>query len=214
MHQDSVKDPLFREYGQILSGYDFSELFEKLKDTPIPESGFLYQASDPTLEGLPIFLELQDRAYGGLPMQLGYCNGMNSKLNCLEYHRNSELIITEFDTVLLLGHQKDIREDGKYDTSTVRAFLLSAHMGVELFATTLHYAPCSLKGKRGFRVANGLLRGTNGKRSERFVAKSSEDELLLACNKWLLAHAASEEAKKGAPVRLVGDNIDIRDFGW
>lgn len=213
MKLDPVSDSLFRSYGQILSDYDFDELLGALSETPLPADGFVYEASDPKLERLAVFEELQNRAYGGLPMQLGYCNGVNSKLNCLEYHRNSELLIAEFDTVLLLGLQKDISVDGLYDTANVHAFLLPAGMGVELFATTLHYAPCNAMGERGFRVANGLPRGTNGARPAS-VGATGEDALLRACNKWLLAHEESDEAKQGAAVRLRGENIDIRAFEW
>jgi hypothetical protein len=36
-----------------------------------------------------------------------------------------------------------------------------------------------------------------------------EDVLLWARNKWLIAHAESDEARQGAFVGLVGENIDI-----
>jgi hypothetical protein len=47
------------------------------------------------------------------------------------------------------------------DTSQVAAFLLPAGTAVELFATALHYAPCSGSPGEPFRVAVVLPLGTN-----------------------------------------------------
>lgn len=44
------------------------------------------------------------------------------------------------------------------------------------------------------------------------TALNGEDELLTACNKWLLAHPDSSEAKSGAKVGLRGENIDIANL--
>ena len=45
----------------------------------------------PEVMAPPIAEELKNNAYGGMPIQIGWCNGHNTKLNCLEYHRDSEL---------------------------------------------------------------------------------------------------------------------------
>jgi len=206
----SVFDHRFKRYGKILEGYDFSKFFDVFeKTTPMPDDVFIYVASDPALEALPIFKELQNRGYGGMPIQLGYCNGANTKLNCLEYHRDSEICLMANDTILLLGCQSDI-VDGTYDTTNVEAFLIPARTGVELYATTLHYAPCSVKLGQGYRVANVLPRGTNSKKPSG-VGLTGEDRLMLGCNKWLLAHPESIEATQGAHIGLIGQNIDIKD---
>lgn len=63
-------------------------------------------------------------------------------MNALEYHRSSELDIAQTDLILLLGMQQDIENGDIYDTSKVEAFLVPAGTGVELYATTLRYAPC------------------------------------------------------------------------
>lgn len=209
----SVKDEKFKKYGQVLEGYDFSEICAVLeKSTPMPADSVIYVASDPALEALPVYAELRDRAFGGMPLQLGYCNGTNTRLNCVEYHRNSEVMITVYDTVLLLGFQGDIT-NRTYDTANIEAFLVPAGTGVEVYATSLHYAPCSAKPGKGFRVVISLIRGTNTDRPE-ITAASSEDRLLLARNKWLIAHPDAPEAAQGAHVGLIGENIDIQgDLG-
>ena len=43
---------------------------------PVPED-VIYVPSVDELEALDVAKELQNRAYGGLPIQIGYCNGHN-----------------------------------------------------------------------------------------------------------------------------------------
>lgn len=206
----NVRESRFNKYGKILIDYDFTELVHTLRThTPMPESGFKYLASCDALESLNVFRELQDRAFGGMTMQLGYCNGYNDTLNCLEYHSCSELCIMAEDVIILLGQRSDIDENNyTYDTSKVEAFLVPAGMGVELYATTLHYAPCNVQMGQGYRVANGLLRKTNDECP--ITEKKGIDKLLAGCNKWLLAHPDSKEARQGAFVGLTGENIRCR----
>lgn len=203
----SVYDSGFAAYGKVLTGYDTRELLETLERvTPLPD-GTEYVPAQPELEALPIAAQISANAYGGMPVQLGWCNGHNTKLNCLEYHRDSELNCGTTDFILLLAKADDI-QNGRLDTSKVRAFRVPAGALVEVYATTLHYAPCNGKAGQGFRVMVALPKGTNTPKPD-ITPLNDEDKLLWACNKWLLAHADSDEAAQGAPVLLDGVNIDI-----
>ena len=204
---DSVFNPAFAPYGKVLEGYDTAALTKTLQEvTPVPE-GVEYVPSQPELEALPIAGQLSANAYGGMPIQLGWCNGHNTKLNCLEYHRDSELNCGAQDFILLLAKREEMA-DGRLDTGKVEAFLCPAGTLVEVYATTLHYAPCSAKAGEGFQVAIVLPKGTNLDKPA-ILAGNQEDQCLWARNKWLLAHKDSSEAAQGAPVRLDGENIDI-----
>ena len=204
----SIYDEAFRPYGKVLEGYDTAALTAALEnETPLPEA-VVYTAAEPALEKLPILAELSDRAYGGMPIQLGWCNGHNTKLNCLEYHRDSEINFGTKDFILLLGLEGEIGADGLFDTALTKAFLVPAGVMVEVYATTLHYAPCEAKLGQGFKVLVALPRGTNTDKPA-FTPKTREDTLLTARNKWLLAHEESDEAKGGAVVGLKGVNVDI-----
>ena len=203
----SVLDKEFAPYGKVLTGYDTSCLMKALDEsTPLPD-GVEYVMSEAALECTAIFGQLQNNAYGGMPIQLGWCNGHNTKLNCLEYHRDSELNIGLRDFILLVAKADDI-VDGKLDTSKVKAFRAAAGQVVEVYATTLHYAPCSAKKADGFKVVIALPKGTNGAMPN-LTAVNEEDKWLRACNKWLIAHAEASEASDGAYVGLVGENVDI-----
>jgi len=204
----NVNDPEFKPYGQVLPSYDTSCLVKAMEAIPMPASGTSYEPSIPTLEATCIYGLLQNNAYGGMPVQLGMCWGYNTKLNCLEYHRDSEVNVGAEDFILLLAKQGEI-EDGKLDTTEVKAFRVPAGVAVEVYATTLHYAPCHVDAAKGFRVAVVLPRGTNTERPA-IANLTEEDSWLWARNKWLLAHPESSEADQGAYVGLTGENIDIK----
>lgn len=211
MHIYSVSDPEFKSYGNVWDNVPSeltSPVLEALASTPIPE-GSKYVASAPELEGVKDADKLGFLMFGGRPFQLGWCNGHNTKLNCLEYHRDSEFNLGTEDFILLLAKMDDIT-DGKLDTAKVKAFRAPAGTLVEVYATTLHYAPCHVDPAKGFRVLVALPQGTNTAKPE-IKADGGDDAQLWACNKWLLAHVESSEAAAGAYVGLEGVNIDIAD---
>ena len=114
MHIYSVNDPEFKSYGNVWDDVP-SELtllvLEALSATPIPE-GSKYVASAPELESVKGADKLGFLMFGGRPFQLGWCNGHNTRLNCLEYHRASEFNLGARDFILLVAHRWEI-EDGK-----------------------------------------------------------------------------------------------------
>ena len=77
----SVSDPEFRPYGKVLTGYDTSALVAAMQTVPMPERGTAYEPAIEALETCGIFDAMQNRAYGGLPIQIGMCWGYNTKLN-------------------------------------------------------------------------------------------------------------------------------------
>lgn len=211
MKMYSVYDPEFKAYGQIVEGMDnaVGQIMTALKDTPLPE-GVGYVPEEPKLQALPAMEEVFVHCYGGMPVQLGWCNGHNTKLNCLEYHRDSEFNLGTENFILLLAKQSEIT-DGVLDTAKVKAFWVPAGTLVEVYATTLHYAPCHTDPNVGFRVLVALPRGTNTEKPV-FTPTGWEDRLMTARNKWLLAHRDAPEAQSGAYVGLVGENIDIANY--
>ena len=199
-----VTDPEFSRYGRVIDGYDFSKLIKAMEHTPLPED-VIYEPSIEELEATNVAIDLKMRVYGELPIQIGYCNGHNKKLNAVEYHRNSEINVAATDLVLLIGEQKDIEDDFTYDTSKIEAFLVPAGTAIEVYATTLHYAPCNVK-ESGFQCVVVLPKGTNTEINFQ-LKKTGEDALITAKNKWLIAH--EEAGIEGAFNGLKGENITI-----
>lgn len=211
MEIKKVTDAAFRKYGRVISHVDVTELVAKLKETPIP-ADVVYEPSVERLESLPVKEELSRVIYGEMPIQIGYCNGHNKKLNALEYHRDSEINIAAEDAVLMLGSLQDVEADFTYDTSKVEAFLVPAGTAVEIYATTLHYAPCHME-DGGFQVAVVLPKGTNYELKAAHAKVENgkapnEDALLAAVNKWLIGHAEGG-LPEGSFLGLKGENLSL-----
>lgn len=211
MEIKKVTDAAFRKYGRVISHVDVTELVAALKETPIP-ADVVYEPSVESLEKLPVKEELSRVIYGEMPIQIGYCNGHNKKLNALEYHRDSEINIAAEDAVLMLGSLQDVEADFTYDTSKVEAFLVPAGTAVEIYATTLHYAPCHVE-DGGFQVAVVLPKGTNYELKAAHAKVENgkapnEDALLAAVNKWLIGHAEGG-LPEGSFLGLKGENLSL-----
>lgn len=205
MEIKKVTDAAFRKYGKVVQGIDFGPLVDALAKTPLGDN-VEYRPSVPELEATPVFEALKTKTYGELPIQIGFCNGKNYKLNALEYHRSSEINVGGTDAILLVGLQSDITEDFTYDTSLVEAFLLPKGTAVELYATTLHYAPCSAN-DNGFQVGIVLPKDTNLPLDKDH--NTWEDKLITAKNKWLIGHPEGGLAE-GVHLGLIGENISLK----
>ena len=204
----SVFDPEFKPYGQVVTGLEdaVDQILAGLARTPLPDA-VGYVPTEPVLQELPAANVIRDHCYGGMPVQLGWCNGHNTKLNCLEYHRDSEFNLGTEDFVLILGLQSQI-ENSFFDTAKAMAFRVPKGVLVEVFATSLHYAPCHADPDKGFRVLIALPWLANTEKPD-ITIRTEEDTFMTARNKWLLAHPESSEAADGAKVGLMGENIDI-----
>ena len=199
----SVCDKEFAQYGRVLTELDTKELISAMEKTPVPDD-VIYVPSDKELESLNVYDVMSKVVYGDMPVQIGYCNGHNQKLNALEYHRSSEVNIAATDMILLLGSREDVKDDFTYETSKVEGFFVPEGTAIEVYATTLHYAPCGVDGQ-GFKCVVVLPKGTNLDVVNTHA--TAEDKLLAASNKWLIAH---EDAHiDGAFNGLRGENITV-----
>lgn len=202
-----ISDPSFLAYGKVITGYDCGELMKRMEETPLPED-VVYVPSEAKLEALPVAKELERNVYGQMPIQIGFCNGHNKKLNAVEYHRDSEVNIAVTDLILILGKQQDINSDFTYDTARMEGFFVPAGTVIEVYATTLHYAPCHTDtSESGFRCVVILPKGTNTD-LEPMEKKTKEDQLLFAKNKWLIGHPEGG-LPENAFIGLTGENLTV-----
>ena len=217
----SVSDGDFAPYGRILSGVDFSDAIRYMEQyTDIPSEGNIYIPSDERLEQQAVYAYLRDTVYGGMPIQIGYCNGRNSTYNGFEYHKGSEINVACCDFMLVLGHTWEIREGGTYHNSDAKVFFVPAGTAIEMYQTTLHLSPLKVSDE-GFRDIVVLPKGTNTPLTQPVanscncgdgiaVGRDPEAELLLQKNKWVIAHANREPlVRQGAHVGIIGDNKEL-----
>ena len=210
----SVEDKEFLSYGKILSGYDVTPLLTYMEEeTPIPEEGNIYIASVSEMEGLAVAAELQSTVYGGLPIQIGYCNGRNTTCNGFEYHKGSEINIAVTDFMLVLGHSYDI-VNNSYDVKQAQVFFVPKGTAIEMYQTTLHLSPLRVC-DAGFKDVVILPKGTNTPltEEEKNQINNTEDleqTLLLQRNKWVIAHPDREPLiRQGAHPGVKGENKEL-----
>jgi hypothetical protein len=211
-------DPALRAYGRIYAPEPFISLVE-LADriTGIDPEANRYVASMPELEADP-YLGLLGLPFGFSEIQVGYCNGPNSRLNGLEWHKSPEIDIAVTDLILLLGRRCDVGAEGIYDSRNLECFYLPRGTVLELLPEVLHYSPCrALPG--GFKSIIVLPRGTNETLSSSELAVSRaagsgagvEPRLLFMRNKWLIAHPERTIlVERGAFPGVKGENIEVR----
>ena len=206
----SVFDEEFKPYGRIVEGYDFSALAEYMQNkTSVPAQGNFYVASVPEMEQLAVKYEIESVLYGGMPVQIGYCNGRNSTYNGFEYHKGSEINIAVTPFMLVLGHVWEI-EENKFFVGKEKVFFVPEGTAIEMYETTLHLSPCKVQDD-GFKDVVILPKGTNTPLESKRQNGDRESELLLQRNKWVLAHKDREPlVKQGAYIGLVGTNKELK----
>ena len=82
----NVNDAAYKRFGKVITDIELGDLLQAMEATPCPDD-VVYVASEAALEATKSAEKFQKIYYGKLPIQVGYCNGHNSLLNALEYHR-------------------------------------------------------------------------------------------------------------------------------
>jgi hypothetical protein len=190
-----------RGLGRVLCELDVSEMVGVLAGFEMPEK-VSYVPSEVTLEQCAVVAGVAKHCFGEMPIQVGYCIGHNRKLNALEYHGGSEILVAATDLVLFLDSASRI-VNNQYITKNLVACYVRAGRAVEIFGRTLHFAPLEVSAA-GFRAAIILPKGTN------LPLDEGPHGLLFAKNKWLVAHAESPSAQRGATIGIIGENISLQ----
>ncbi|MFK4438712.1 hypothetical protein ABH897_003278 [Paenibacillus sp. RC73] len=185
-----VMSKAFRTYGRLLTHFNTAELTKYAKETTsVPNQGNHYVPSVAELEAFGVIRQIQDEVYGQLPIQAGFCTGQNTGLTGLEYHQGSEVVIAATDCIHLVGRVQDI-ENNSFGSGNVQAFFQPKNTVVELYSTTLHYAPCKVDSE-GYLTIVLLPEGTN---MPLVSGESSRgNPLLTKKNKFLMVHSTQTE---------------------
>ena len=206
----SIEDPAFSEYGVVFNSSAASEMIELCGQiTEIPETGVSYTADVPALDAVS-YADTLCSYFGGQDIQCGVCCGHNSLLNGLEFHKSSEINIAVTDMVLLLAKMQELEPGHRLDSGKVKAFYMKAGDMVEVYATSLHYCPCSVDDY--FISIVVLPEATNTPLTIEGGTSESDPfkDLLFANNKWLIAHEQNSSlTAKGVKPGIYNKNIRI-----
>lgn len=221
----SVFDEEFKKFGRVHPGHDLDELITYMEDnTGIPEDGNKYEPSVEAMELTHAARTIRSVIYGGMPIQIGYCNGKNSTYNGFEYHKCSELNIAVTDMMLVLGLVTDIK-NYHYNNDDATVFFVPKGTMIEMYQTTLHLSPLKVCDE-GFKAVVVLTEGTNTplstkEKKERdnimnnlanrnVEDKDVETTLLLARNKWVISHPDRKPLiDQGAYPGIIGENKEL-----
>ncbi len=198
----SVTSSGFSDFGSVHSDFSAAPLLETALQEFSSTEGTSYLASSPELEACSVVREAGDLVFGEAAIQAGCCWGNNSRMNGMEFHKSSELLGAATDLLLILGRVQDIDKD-RWDSALARFFYIPAGTMVELYATTLHLAPCRVD-ESPFCAVIILPRGTNTP-----LDNEAEGTLWMK-NKWLLTHKNGPAAGRGAWIGIEGENWEIR----
>ncbi len=201
-----VTDSCFAKYGTLHPTVELPEMRQFLYAVEQAGDEFYVPCED-KLMAMPEAGQFKDDMFGQAPCQVGWYYGNCTKLNAIEYHKCSEILYEYEPCVLILGLLWDIRDDS-LDTSTMKVFYVPANTCVELYATTLHYAPCKACGKPVMQIV-AQSKDTNTPLPKPAEGSERENKYLLQRNKWVLIHPEAVKLIPDGFIGLRGENITI-----
>lgn len=160
-----------------------------------------YASSDPLLEEISAVMNIRNAVFENTPIQAGWCAGGGRKMNGMEWHKSSEVIIACTDMLLFLGSFSAVINNSFESSKSIALFLKSGE-AVELYPMTLHFAP--LRVNTLFKAAIILPKGTNSTRAEGISGAHR------AVNKWLIVHPENLKALSiGGKIGISGENLSV-----
>ena len=185
-----ITDEIFLEYGNIIDGINADEYIKLCKNVEFPKSGSVYAPSYAEFENTAESEKIRHTCFGGVPTQIGICYGHNSLLNALEWHICNEVNSALTDMVVIFAKRSEIKNNC-ISSDKCKAFFVPKGTAIEVYSTTLHYCPCETD-EDGFAMVVGLTKDTNTE----LPYRPADESILIAKNKWLIAHSNSDEAVK------------------
>lgn len=202
----AADSPALARYGRLIEGIDCTEMFP-LSLQSMDLEGPAYIRDIEKLREFSSFESIKETVYGkSSSVQAGLCFGMNDKMNGMEYHEGSEVLVAVTDVILILGRSEDIH-DLIWDSVQAECFYFPRGTVLELYSNTLHLAPCRVT-KEPFCTVIILPEGTN--RTLEKKGENQSDPLYFMENKWMICHEDSPAVSRGAHIGITGKNIKIK----
>lgn len=182
-----VDDPAFEKYGTLHWEMDPTEFVDAMAASFTGEMGEVpvYEPVVPALQDHPLVSEIQEAAFDGEPVQVGWIYGKNGTLDFLEFNDAIVVLIPANDVMLFTGQRGDLDEaESTFATGETEAFFVPDHAIVELLPTTLRSAPVRANEETGYLVA---VITPAGIATEESSPGDGVDQALVANNRWVFA---------------------------
>jgi hypothetical protein len=209
----SIFDCSFNLYGRVLDSTPYTNLCNLLQSSTVITENNVYVASESKI----FDQEAHDAAknfFGGMDIQIGYCNGMNQTLNGMEYHKSPEVIIAGTDILLFLAKPSDLKDFSTLESSCAKVFFAPKGSAFSLNPEILHLSP-SCTHQSGFKSVIILPKGTNLDLEEKVEDGEKESIILFKKNKWIITHKDRKPlVSQGVKIGIKGINsrlIPIND---
>jgi len=203
---NEVSSPGFAVYGKVHPSVELPEMERFIYSVERSHDEF-YVPCEEKLMALDEADQFKSDLFGQVPCQVGWYYGNGTKLNAIEYHKCSEVLYEFEPCVLILGLLWDIKDDS-LDTASMKVFYVPANTCVELYATTLHYAPCRAGSEPVMQIVAQSMY-TNTPLLTPAEGNERENKYLLQRNKWVLIHPEAVEIIPDGFIGLRGDNITV-----
>lgn len=204
----SIYDNAFVDYGRTLESEPFSELCDLLEKNTVITENNVYIANEKELFSKRAY-EFALNIFGGIEIQIGYCNGMNQTLNGMEYHKSPEIIVAATDILLFLAKPCNLIDFTSLDSKAAKVFFAPKGSVISLNPSILHLSPSCVH-QSGFKSAIILPKGTNLDLKENFECEDKESQILFKTNKWIITHKDRKPlVNQGVKIGITGVNTRL-----
>jgi hypothetical protein len=211
---NSIFDSSFNLYGRVLDNTPYTNLCNLLQSSTAITEKNVYVANETKLFDLDAHKAAKN-IFGGLDIQIGYCNGMNQTLNGMEYHKSPEVIIAGTDLLLFLAKPSDLKDFSTLNSSCAKVFFAPIGSAFSLNTEILHLSPSCVH-QSGFKSVIILPKDTNLDLDEKLGEDNEKESLILfKKNKWIITHKDRKPlVSQGVKIGITGINsrlIPIND---
>lgn len=202
-----VTDSSFADFG-VIYNYPLAEIEDVMNHVAMPESGSTYLQSIPELEKTEAIQAIGRDVFAGMPIDAGATIGHTDDFSAFEYHQCSELNIMLDDVVMVFAKRQTLDKQGTIDPRRDgKIYYVPKGTIVELYNTTLHYAPIEVT-KSGYKVIVVVLHGTNLPLPAGF---KSGNPRVVKQGKFQVVHPVRQDKiAQGYQVALTGELIETK----
>ena len=187
LYPPPVDDPKFKSFGTPYWDLDATGFVKSMKDNFKGQMSdqAVYEPKVDALQNDPLIAQIQEKIYGGKPVQVGWVYGNNAKLDFLEYNGEIVTLIPADNSVIFVGDKANLDQSSwKFDVGKTNAFFMPASSVVSLKPDTLHSAPIRVANNTGQLTAVIVPAGVG---LEPATPGTGMDQALYSNGRWIFA---------------------------